>query len=187
MTRGWVLTFQGKMMLPFFHTRCGGFTIAASEIWKISSPHGVRCDPCLANKEDHWSFRISMAELHSRLARHGIKPVGPASPDSRQTSRGGPLRIKIYRDPESGRVSRIRINDVTLKAHELRDILGPNSIKSTFFRVRYVSGNFIFEGKGWGHGAGMCQYGARVYAEKGGPAQKILAHYYPGAFLRRLY
>ena len=46
---------------------------------------------------------------------------------------------------------------------------------------------FLFSGHGWGHGVGMSQYGAYGYAQHGFTYQQILAHYYPGATLRRLY
>lgn len=49
------------------------------------------------------------------------------------------------------------------------------------------SGNdFIFYGRGWGHGVGMCQWGAMAMAENGYTAEKILAHYYPGTSVRKI-
>ena len=42
-------------------------------------------------------------------------------------------------------------------------------------------------GKGFGHGAGLCQWGARTYAEQGWDFRKILLHYYPGTELQTLY
>ena len=43
---------------------------------------------------------------------------------------------------------------------------------------------FLIDGRGWGHGIGMSQYGARGYAENGWPYQRILAHYYRGTELK---
>jgi len=49
------------------------------------------------------------------------------------------------------------------------------------------SGNeFLFYGRGWGHGVGMCQWGAMAMAEKGWTAEKILTHYYPGTVVKKL-
>jgi stage II sporulation protein D len=45
----------------------------------------------------------------------------------------------------------------------------------------------VLEGKGFGHGAGLCQWGARVFAEKGWDYRRILSHYYPGTELQTLY
>ena len=48
------------------------------------------------------------------------------------------------------------------------------------------SGNdFVFYGRGWGHGVGMCQWGAMAMAEQGYTAEKILTHYYPGTAIRK--
>jgi stage II sporulation protein D len=43
---------------------------------------------------------------------------------------------------------------------------------------------FLVDGRGWGHGVGMSQYGARGYAQAGWRYQRILAHYYPGTKLQ---
>ena len=48
------------------------------------------------------------------------------------------------------------------------------------------SGNdFVFYGRGWGHGVGMCQWGAMAMAEQGWTAEKILMHYYPGTAVKK--
>ena len=46
---------------------------------------------------------------------------------------------------------------------------------------------FVFQGKGWGHGVGMCQWGAKAMAENGWSAEKIVKYYYPGTQLQKLY
>jgi SpoIID/LytB domain protein len=42
-------------------------------------------------------------------------------------------------------------------------------------------------GAGWGHGVGLCQIGAAVMAARGKMAEEIVAHYFPGATLQKLY
>jgi stage II sporulation protein D len=42
------------------------------------------------------------------------------------------------------------------------------------------SGGFVFTGKGWGHGVGLSQWGAKAMAEKNMKCEQILAHYFPG-------
>ena len=44
-----------------------------------------------------------------------------------------------------------------------------------------MKGGYEFKGRGWGHGVGMCQEGAKYMAYRGRPYKKILRHYYPGA------
>ena len=62
----------------------------------------------------------------------------------------------------------------------LRQALG---LRSTCFTVRYESGAFSFTTKGYGHGVGLSQWGAKALAEQGQNFADILAHYYPGTSL----
>ena len=65
-----------------------------------------------------------------------------------------------------------------------------NEIKSTNnyrfgFEVEKSGKNFIFYGKGWGHGVGLSQWGMLEMARQGWTAEKILMHYYPGTAIRK--
>jgi len=63
---------------------------------------------------------------------------------------------------------------------------GPDGLPSTLFCLhveRDHDGNpvrFVFEGAGWGHGLGLCQWGADGRARAGATAREILEYYYPG-------
>jgi stage II sporulation protein D len=46
---------------------------------------------------------------------------------------------------------------------------------------------FVFTGRGWGHGVGMCQVGAYGLAKQGWSAEQILKAYYSGIQLTRIY
>lgn len=50
-----------------------------------------------------------------------------------------------------------------------------------------VPQRWILRGAGWGHGVGFCQIGAAAMADAGKNYHEILAHYYPGASLNKLY
>ena len=70
------------------------------------------------------------------------------------------------------------------KELEIRRILSESHLKSSAFDVRFEGDSVILEGKGWGHGVGLCQIGAAVMASKGYGYIEILKHYYPGTTLR---
>ena len=53
------------------------------------------------------------------------------------------------------------------------------------FMIEKSGNDFVFYGRGWGHGVGMCQWGAMGMAEKGYTAEKILMHYYPGTVIKK--
>jgi SpoIID/LytB domain protein len=69
------------------------------------------------------------------------------------------------------------------KELEIRRILSETHLKSSAFDVRMEGSFVILEGKGWGHGVGLCQIGAAVMASKGYTYTEILEHYYPGSHL----
>lgn len=49
-----------------------------------------------------------------------------------------------------------------------------------------ASGRFVLEGRGWGHGVGLSQWGAKALAEQGWTFPRILDHYFPGTVLQVL-
>src|SRR3970040_1407715 len=70
-------------------------------------------------------------------------------------------------------MARLRVND-------FRRILGYDTFKSTLFAVAVDGRVARFAGRGWGHGVGMSQWGAKGMAEHGYRAHQILEYYYPG-------
>jgi SpoIID/LytB domain protein len=105
--------------------------------------------------------------------------------------------IPVKRGP-SGRISKLKIEGtkrtvIAGKELEIRRWLSPSHLLSSAFVVsaeRSATGaieRFILDGGGWGHGVGLCQIGAAVMAAKGFRAEDILAHYFSGAGLQKLY
>jgi stage II sporulation protein D len=98
----------------------------------------------------------------------------------------------------SGRIYKLKIEGskktVTVgKELEIRRWLSPTHLLSSAFVVtaeRKADSKvscFIFDGGGWGHGVGLCQIGAAVMASKGFKVADILAHYFTGVTLQKLY
>jgi len=83
----------------------------------------------------------------------------------------------------SGRVTDIIIKttqgNLTIPSNKLRIMISPTLIKSTNFTVKLDKEFLYFEGKGWGHGVGLCQWGAYGMAKEGFKAEEILDFYYP--------
>ena len=78
----------------------------------------------------------------------------------------------------------------SLHAEDLRLTIDPTGrkIRSTICKIT-VTGQTVtfFSGRGFGHGVGLCQYGSQGMARQGAVARNILAHYYPGASITKLY
>jgi stage II sporulation protein D len=76
---------------------------------------------------------------------------------------------------------------VGMTAVDLRQRLGWSRLPSLAFEVKEKGGTFTFTGRGQGHGAGLCQWGAAGMAREGKGYRDILRHYYPGTELVKLY
>ena len=75
---------------------------------------------------------------------------------------------------------------ITISGKEFRNIIGPNKIKSNAYRVQMKGYYFDLIGQGWGHGVGLCQWGAYHMARSKFKYKDILVYYYPGTEIATL-
>jgi stage II sporulation protein D len=175
-TAGLVLTYQRAPIEAYFHSVCGGRTEDGLDALNRDLPYlvSVRCDRCRGAPRFRWTVRIPAADL-GRLAGLG----------------GAARSARVVARTASGRASRVEIGgegrSVTLAAVDLRQRLGYDRLPSLAFEVRFAGSTAVFVGRGSGHGAGLCQWGAAGAARAGDDYRKILAHYYPGAELVKMY
>jgi stage II sporulation protein D len=169
-----VLVWKGKPVPAFFHSTCAGHTEKAGNLWKIDIAPlaGVKCAYCKNSPYFTWSCELQVTFLEKSLKQRGyiIDAIDA---------------IKPSRKNPSGRVENIMFQGFdlseTLKAKDFRQLIGPSFIKSTNFDVSIKDEKAYFQGKGWGHGVGMCQWGAFAMAKQRYTAEEILSYYYPGA------
>lgn len=177
-TRGEVLTFAGAIIQSFFHSSCGGHTEDSEYVWSVSYPYlrGVVCANCSATPSVLWEQTIGRRKLESLLKRRGYAVSGlrVIRPVSRNRS-GRIVSLELVSD----------FGALTIPAVKFRAIVGYGVIRSTDFEVTSVDDNFVFIGVGYGHGVGMCQWGAKQRAEEGLSYRDILSYYYPGTRLER--
>jgi stage II sporulation protein D len=175
-TRGKVITYHGKIIPAYFHATCGGHTEDASRLWNIDLPplKGVECSYCQDSPHFKWHDVIPLAEVEDALNKAGraIRRI-----------RG----IEILGTDPSGRVTDLNVisdkKTLTIPAKDFRAIIGGNDIRSTDFRVSIDGSDAVFEGKGWGHGVGLCQWGAYFMSKQGARAEEIIEYYYPGSLV----
>lgn len=178
-TRGLVAIHQGKFIAAFYHSNCGGRTDNVRNVWgnNIIYLAGGSCGFCDNNPHSRWSFEITKAEIGNRLRRHNI-PVSKIR------------TLEIQGRDSSGRILKIKLDHAggskSLKASAFRMMMGTERIRSTNFYIRDQGRSLEFNGKGWGHGVGLCQEGARGMAGAGYSSDEILKHYYTGIEIRRL-
>jgi len=173
-TTGMVLTYEGNIIPAYYHSICGGHTEDAENVFniKLAPLEGRSCHFCRGAKGMHWKARLSYKEIENRLNKYGINVKG-----IRSVTEGS-------RD-KSGRLKAIKIKDTTggkkIPCFKFRLAVGPNTIRSTNFTVKNAAKDAVFSGTGWGHGVGMCQWGAFGMAKRRINYKKILEYYYPGA------
>jgi stage II sporulation protein D len=168
-TRGQILTFHLQPIEAYFHASCGGRTESGRDALGRDLPYLKPVDcPCGKLPQSRWSLELSPDTLEKALGRDA---------DSLQV---------LSRTP-TGRARRIQVGDHRMDATTFRAKLGYSEVKSLSFTVEKEGAGYLLHGRGYGHGAGMCQWGAKGYADQGWAYRRILAHYYPGTDLQTLY
>jgi stage II sporulation protein D len=178
-TRGLVITYQAKIFPAFYHATCAGHTDDASLFWNIDMPplKGVSCNFCQDSPHFKWHNVLSLGEFKDALVKGGLRIENIKD-------------IIILGRDKSGRITDLKImtdkKDMKISAKDFRNMLGPNIIKSTNFQVKVIDHDAVFEGFGWGHGVGLCQWGAYFMAKQGYTYKQILEYYYPGTQISRI-
>jgi len=178
-TEGLVLFYNGEILPAFYHSTCGGHTDSASHLWNIDIPplKGVACNFCRLSPHYRWKKKISLGKLRKIFIRAGY-----------QVEKIQDIRVKERYD--TGFVKSIEMKAdgkvYMINASKFRKIIGVNILRSRRFLLR-IKGKWLYiTGYGWGHGVGLCQWGAYGMALKGYNFQQILKYYYPGAEVKKI-
>ena len=179
-TSGQVLRWEGEVFPAFYHTESGGFTEEARSVFaarNVPGLRGVRCEFSAGSPHFYWSLDLRLADLADRLRRNDL-------------AIGDVVAVEVTERTASLRASWVSVQGTRgtarLRGQDLRRVVGYDTLKSTLFAVA-VDGEFArFAGRGYGHGVGMCQWGAKTMAEQGFTARQIVEYYYPGATLGTL-
>ncbi|MPZ18688.1 MAG: SpoIID/LytB domain-containing protein [Luteitalea sp.] len=184
-TRGLVIAHDGRPIRALFHAHCGGHTSDADQIWPgpaVPYLRGVRDPFCLRERPARWTFRLSSARLTRDL---------DGSPRTRVDGRIDGFQV-VERDP-AGRVRMVALTgrrNGLVRGEELRSVVmqaeGPTSLRSPRYTVRRDGDTFVFDGQGFGHGAGLCQTGMMGRIKAGHTPNDVLTYYFHGSRIVRL-
>jgi stage II sporulation protein D len=175
-TEGEVLVMGMEPVEAYFHSVCGGQTESGAAALGRELPYlvSVPCGRCDRAPGARWKVHITAAEL-GRAA--GL----PRAAES----------VRIIGRTATGRAERLELSgggrSASLTGADLRQRLGYGRLPSLAFEVEAARGAFVFTGRGQGHGAGLCQWGAAAMAREGKTYREILAHYYPGTEVVKMY
>ncbi|MDR1123104.1 MAG: SpoIID/LytB domain-containing protein [Elusimicrobiota bacterium] len=170
-TKGETMLYKGKIFPAYYHSNCGGHTNGGSE--NIKPLNGAKCGYCKGAPNYEWQKTLPKEALNNYLKKNNIK--------------GEIKKIKIGRKQAGGRAATLVL--ITSKEKKevncgaLRAAIGPDNLRSCV--ITKISG-LKLQGRGYGHGKGLCQEGAKAMALQGKSYKKILARYYPGAEIKKI-
>lgn len=176
-TAGLVCTYQGRVFCTYYSAVCGGCTTRGDLVFSDAAPplRAVSCDWCRDAKLYRWTEKLTKQTTTAKLASLLGSSRKKLSSIRREDNK--PLTPASLFEASNGETH------VSLSAVDLRRRL---SLPSTSFEVWEDTQHFLFQGRGHGHGVGLCQWGARGMALAGKSAAEILHHYYPGAQITAL-
>jgi stage II sporulation protein D len=205
-TTGQVLVWEGRPIEALFHSTCGWSTEAAREVFQNSaaapylravsdrSGSGDRDYYCAISPRFRWREEWDEAGLVAMLSR-----TLPASLNGRGRDVTRVADVRASRTTPTGRVAELTIDTdagtFTVPMGRVREVLRPGAdrqLLSTLFQLHVERREdrvtrLVAAGAGYGHGVGMCQFGAVGRSRAGQDYRGILAAYYHGATLERVY
>lgn len=187
-TRGHFLVYEGKLVRAFYSSSCGGSTDAAWEVLqdetdRIPPLAGVKCGYCERRAVHKWKEPavVPKKEIAEKFLPPDLKTARVKS-------------VLITKSLPGGRATEVTITlenssrTVKLQAGtEFRRQVAARLRSMLWDRVEDRGDSIAIYGRGYGHGAGMCQIGAYEMARDGRTAAEILEYYFPGAAVQKLY
>lgn len=169
-TAGEIMVYDGEPILAAFHAQSGGRTEDAENVWSRALPYLKSVDSAEDQNAPNHEMTVRLPAKKVLSALCGEKADGSAE-------------LSILRRTEAGTVAQVQVGTVRLSGREVREKLG---LRSANFTVKRQGDQFLFTTYGYGHGAGMSQYGASFLAEKGKNYREILKHYYTGIAFEKI-
>lgn len=206
-TRGVVLTWKGTLLRAYYSSTCGGRAASAADIWPTTNGYEFNlADPLQGHARDtacdespayRWEVSRDTDDLARRFREWGKSTGNPVAAVS------GLKSLKVKESNAVGRPTQFVLTDAkgarfNLAAEEFRvacNYAAPG-LPAVTSKTRVRSGDAelevkgvvaIIRGRGFGHGVGMCQYCTKAFAERGDTWRQMLARFYPGATLERIY
>ncbi len=182
-TAGQILTYNGNLIEAVYSASNGGKSASNASVWGTNAlPYlQSRKDPFDARTSPHatWTWEMDEGKLEKALSNaYGLNVRS----------------VRISRTAKDGRVVEVelkgRSGSKTISGSAFRATLarafGAMTVKSTYFDLKDRRGQYVFEGRGFGHGVGLSQWGAHGMALDGRSYEEILDFYYKGTRLEQI-
>lgn len=173
-TKGQVAFYNNQIANTIFGASSGGITANASEVWGGNATNYLSSFEDPYSKTYKWDHKVSKDDINNILIKNKIN-IGKF------------LNLNVTEKDISGRIKMIEIigteKTEKISGNAFRNILGNTKLKSTLFDIKDEDDDLIFQGRGYGHGVGMSQYGAVEMAKQGKNYTDIITFYFPGVTL----
>lgn len=169
-TKDEIMVYEDEPILAVFHAQSSGQTETAENIWSSPLPYLKSVDSSVDEKAPNFETETTIScQRVAQLLKNDQNPslTGDSVADS----------IKILSRSPAGYVTGVDVAGRQMTGRQVREALG---LRSANFTYRQEGENIVFTTKGYGHGAGMSQYGAKFMADNGSSYRDILNHYYAG-------
>lgn len=171
LTKGKVITYEGKPIDAFFHSNSGGMTETVSNVWGGSDLPYLQSVQT-AGEDGYTQYESEVQFTKDEL----IDKIKTKYPEI-ELNFNEENNVQIIEYTNSGRVKTIKFGNVKMAGTEARTLLG---LKSTNFTFEINDNKIKFKVLGYGHGVGMSQTGADSMAKSGSKAEDIIKHFYSG-------
>lgn len=168
-----VLCYGGAPAAASYFAISNGRTEASENVWSASLPYLISVESLTDASAPNYEYTVSFTPEQVSAALAG--QLGITANLSASESWFGAAALT-----EAGYVAAIDVCGQSVTGPELRSALG---LRSACFEVQYSAGSFNITTKGYGHGVGLSQWGAKALAGQGSTYAEILAHYFPGTYL----
>jgi stage II sporulation protein D len=172
-----VCTFDGQPFRAYYSACCGGRTFRGEDLFDDADAlHAVTCGGCKDAPLYRWQREIGSEPALRRLAQaaRSRSPAFRSIASAKTVGDAAAPAVVVISDG---------VRQVRLPAVEVRKVCG---LPSLCFELVADRQQITVNGRGHGHGVGLCQWGAKGLAERGLSSAEILQHYYPGCELSRL-
>ena len=166
-----VLTYDGAPAAASYFAISDGRTEASENVWDKALPYLISVDSSSDLAADNYACTVTYTsqQMYDALVLNlGITPPAGCRPEQ---------YFSDYTYTDAGYVAAVKVCGVSVRGIVLRSAL---HLRSACFSIDYADNTFSIVTKGYGHGVGLSQWGAKAMAEAGSSWQDILQHYFPG-------
>lgn len=175
-TAGIIMTYENEPIEAVFHSTSAGITEVSENIWGKNLPYIKSVDSKVDENAPNFIYTVDIP--NSQIIDTLFKKYPNLDKNNIIKS------FDILSRSEAGYVLNVTVCGKTISARDIRTMF---NLRSTNFTIEKTKDSIKFTTKGYGHGAGMSQYGANFMAQDGSDYIEILNHYYSGVTLQKVY